>query len=446
MTDLRRPSHHGRPGRRRTPFLLIELATLLSGTGNGVAAVALPWLVLERTGRPAAAGIVAAASALPMLLSSLVAGTIVDRFGRRRTAVVADLLSAGAVAAIPIVDATLVLTVPVLAALAVLGATLDPAGLTARETILPEAAAVARIPIDRANSIHEAVWGTAFLIGPGIGGLLIGVVGAVPTFWITAVGFAISAGLLLCLRLAQARQATPAPEGLWRGTINGLAFVWRDRLMRTIGLVTMGLVAFYLPVEGVLLPVYFTEQASPQRLGVIVMSMSAGGIVGALLFGWLAHRMRRRTAFVVAFLGTGVALVGLAVLPPYPVMVACAVVTGLAYGPVNPLANYAIQTRTPERLRGRVFGVLTSSAYAAGPAGYVLAGPLVEWIGVGPAFLLLAGGILILALSTPLMRSLTELDAAPRYAPAPSEVVSHGGPPLGEQWVPAARPDDSSLD
>src|SRR5262245_57118297 len=99
MADLRRPSHVGRLGRRRTPFLLIESATLLSGTGNGVAAVALPWLVLERTGRPAAAGIVAAAAALPMLLSSLVAGAIVDRFGRRRTAVVADLLSAGAVAA-----------------------------------------------------------------------------------------------------------------------------------------------------------------------------------------------------------------------------------------------------------------------------------------------------------------------------------------------------------
>jgi hypothetical protein len=43
-------------------------------------------------------------------------------------------------------------------------------------------------------------------------------------------------------------------------------------------------------------------------------------------------------------------------LPPYRVTLACAVVTGLAYGPVNPLAN-AIQTRTPERLRGRVVGV-----------------------------------------------------------------------------------------
>jgi MFS family permease len=432
--------------RRWTPLILLESATLLSGTGNGVAAIALPWLVLERTGRPTAAGIVAAASALPVLISSLVAGTIVDHFGRRRTAVVADLMSAVAVAAIPVVDMTVGLTVPVLAGLAILGATLDPAGLTARETILPEAAAVARLPIDRANSIHEAVWGTAFLVGPGVGGVLIGAVGAVPTFWITAAGFAVSACLIFGVRLAQARQPTPAPEGVWRGTVAGLAFVWRDRLLRTIALLTMGLVALYLPAEGVLLPVYFTAENAPQRLGVLVMSMSAGGIVGALLFGWRGYRMRRRTALVAAVIGTGVALVGMALLPPYPVMLACAVVTGLAYGPVNPLANYAIQTRTPERLRGRVVGVLTSTAYAAGPAGYVVAGPLVEWVGVRTAFLILAGGILVLAVMTPAMSSLKELDVAPRYAPAPHEVVSHGGPPLGEQWVPAIRAESSSLD
>jgi len=80
--------------------VLLESATLLSGTGtgtgNGVATVALPWLILERTGSATAAGLVAAGTTLPLLLSSLFSGTVVDLVGlvgRRRVSLVSDLLS-----------------------------------------------------------------------------------------------------------------------------------------------------------------------------------------------------------------------------------------------------------------------------------------------------------------------------------------------------------------
>ena len=163
---------------RRRPLALLEAATLVSGTGNGVATVALPWLVLERTGSATATGMVAAGTALPLLLSSLFSGTVVDLVGRRRTAVISDALSCLAVAAIPLVDATVGLSVGVLVALAALGSVFDPAGITARETLLPAAGLAAGWRLERANSVHEAVWGVAFLVGPGVGGLLIATVGA----------------------------------------------------------------------------------------------------------------------------------------------------------------------------------------------------------------------------------------------------------------------------
>ncbi len=101
----------------------------------------------------------AAATTLPLLVSSLFSGTLVDRFGRRRMAIVSDVLSAIAVALIPIVDMTVGLTIPSLVLLAILGAVFDPTGLTARETMLPAAATAAGWPLDRANDIHEAVRG-----------------------------------------------------------------------------------------------------------------------------------------------------------------------------------------------------------------------------------------------------------------------------------------------
>ncbi|MFI7574622.1 MFS transporter [Micromonospora sp. NPDC049497] len=430
--------------RRRTPLLLVEAATLLSATGNGVAVVALPWLVLERTGSATAAGVVAAAGGLPLLLSSLVSGTVVDLLGRRRTAMVSDALSAASVAAIPLVDATLGLNLGWIVALAVLGAVFDPAGLTARETLLPAAAHAAGWRIERANGVHEAIFGLAFLIGPGVGGLLIATVGPGPTFWVTAAGFAVSVLLIAAVRLPGAGRPERPPSGLWRGTLEGLRFVWRDRLLRTIALITMVLVALYLPVEGVLLPAWFVAQGEPARLGAVLMAMSAGAVLGALGSSAAGRLVRRRTLMAVALVVTGVALLGLAFLPPYPVLLGFAVLVGLAYGPVNPLSNYAMQTRTPEHLRGRVVGVMTSFAYAAGPAGYLLAGPLVEGLGLRTAFLVLAGALLVAAVVAAPLPVLRALDEPPRHPPAPPGGTSgrtEGPVPLGEQWAPSAHRD-----
>lgn len=430
--------------RRRTPLLLVEAATLLSGIGNGVALVALPWLVLERTGSATAAGVVAAATGLPLLLSSLISGTVVDLLGRRRTALISDTLSALSVAAIPVVDALIGLNLTWIVLLAALGAVFDPAGLTARETLLPAAAQTARWPIERANGVHEAVWGVAFLIGPGIGGVLIATLGPGRTLWVTAGGFLLAVLLIVAVRLPGAGRPERPPAGLLAGTTEGLRFVWRDPLLRAIGLITMVLVALYLPVEGVLLPAWFVAEGQPARLGAVLMAMSAGTIVGALASGWAGRLLNRRALMAVALVVTGGALVGLAALPPYPVMLGCAALVGLAYGPVNPLSNYAMQTRTPERLRGRVVGVMTSLAYAAGPAGYLLAGPLAEGVGLRPAFLILAGALLVAALVAAPLPVLRLLDAPPLHPPAPPGGTTgrtEGPVPLGEQWAPSAHRD-----
>ena len=416
---------------RRTPLVLLEASTLLSSTGNGITIVALPWLVLERTGSPIATGVVAAATALPLLAGSLLAGTLVDALGRRRVAWLADAASALSAAAIPLVDATGGLTVPVLVALAVLGALFDPAGLTARETLLPAAADAARWRLIRVNGLHEAVFGLAYLVGPGIGGVLIAAVGAPGTLWASAAAFAISVGLVACVRVPGAGRPSRRTRGVWRATGEGLRFVWRDRLLRTLALLSVAIAALYLPVEGVILPALFVAEAAPERLGLVVMAMSAGGLAGALGFGTVGHRLHRRAAFIISVVGSCTALLAMAALPPFPVLVALAAVVGVLYGPVGPLVNTAMQLRTPEHLRGRVVGVMTSMAYAAGPAGYLIAGPLVEAFGPRGAFLAMASTLLAVVLVVMPMRGLRELDALEPCPPAPVRPVPVPGFPPG---------------
>ncbi|MGW0042583.1 MFS transporter [Rhodococcus sp. NPDC003348] len=398
--------------RRLTPLLLVNLATLLSATGNGITIVALPWLVLQQTGRATDAAVVAGAATLPLLLSSLFSGTVVDRFGRRRTSLVSDSLSALSVALIPVSSATIGLSVPLIAALAALGAAFDPAGISARESMLPAATAAAGWRLDRVNSLYEANYNVAYLIGPGVGGVLIATVGPVNTLWVTAACFAGSIVTIAFLRLdgAGVPDHETRPASMWSGTLEGLKFVWRNRLLRTLALVDMAIVALYMPVESVLFPVHFTDLGQPAQLGWVLMAMSIGGVIGALGYGALAARVRRRTLMLVAVTALGLCMVGMAFLPPLWVTLVLAAAIGLVYGPVGPIANYAMQTRSPEHMRGRVVGVMTSTAYAAGPLGYLLAGPMIDAVGLQATFFALAIPVCVIAAICFLLPALRELD------------------------------------
>ncbi len=397
---------------RRTPLLLLEAGNLVSGIGNGVAMVVLPWLVLQITGSASAAGAVASATLLPLLVSSLFVGSVVDMVGRRRVALLSDALSGLSVAAIPVLGLLDQLNAAWLIGLAVVGAALDPAGFTAREAMLPGAATTAGWPWDRANAVHEAVFGIAYLLGPGLGGLLIGLVGAQSALWATACGFGIALALTAMLRVPGAGRPEhhERPGSVWRGTREGLVFVWRQPLLRDTTLLCCLLVSAYLPFESVILPVHFTELDRPGQLGLVVTAMSAGGVVGSLSHPWFVNRWSRYRVFVGCVITACLALLGLASLPPLPAMLCLAVLTGLFWGPVQPILNLAMQVLTPEPMRGRVIGVITSTTYAAGPLGLVLAGPAVDAFGVLPTSLALASIVLAAAFLTLLPRTLRQLD------------------------------------
>ena len=123
--DAVRPAEHRSVVSRRRPFVTLEVTTVLSGTANGITLVAFPWLVLESGGDATAVALIAAAASLPLLVSMLFSGTLIDMLGRRRVAVGSDLLSMVSVAMVPVLAMTVGLNLGLLAAVAVLGAVFD---------------------------------------------------------------------------------------------------------------------------------------------------------------------------------------------------------------------------------------------------------------------------------------------------------------------------------
>jgi MFS family permease len=107
------------------PLVGVLAATAMSVTANSIVAIAVPWLVLERTGSAALAGLAGAAAIAPIVFSAVFGGALIDRIGKRRTSMIADTLSASAVAALPLADATVGLTVGLVLVLVAVGAVFD---------------------------------------------------------------------------------------------------------------------------------------------------------------------------------------------------------------------------------------------------------------------------------------------------------------------------------
>ncbi|MGV9802798.1 MFS transporter [Mycobacterium sp. NPDC003449] len=401
----------------RGPLLLILSAALTAGAGNGISMVAFPWLVLQRNGSALDASIVAMAGTLPLLVATLIAGAAVDYLGRRRVSMISDLLSALSVAAVPVLALVFgveAINVAVLAVLAAFGAFFDPAGMTARETMLPEAAGRAGWTLDHANSVYEAVFNLAYIVGPGIGGLLIATIGGINTMWVTAVAFGCSIAAVSVLRLEGTGPPDRAalPDGVWSGIVEGLRFVWHTPVLRTLAIVDLVATGLYMPMESVLFPKYFTDRDEPAELGWVLMALSIGGLVGALGYAVLSKYASRRATMLTAVLTLGVAMTVIAFLPPLPLILVLCAIVGLVYGPMAPIYNYVMQTRAPQHLRGRVVGVMGSLAYAAGPLGLIVAGPLADAAGLHVTFLALSLPMLALGLIAIALPALRQLDVS----------------------------------
>ena len=398
---------------KSTPVFLHQLSNFVSGLGNSIVMITIPWLILQETGSPAFAGLVAAISALPGLFISPIGGWLVDHIGRRSVSIGADLLSSLSVMAFPIVALTSDLSSLTILLIAVVGAIFDPAGYTARKTLLADVAKASEIKLDRLNGIHDGFMGLAWIIGPAVGAGLISTIGAVNSFWVSAALFIIAALAIAFLRVGNlGRDARDLAEQ--RGEVSnrsirvGFQVLWNDKLLRTITISILVLAAVYLPTETVVLPTYFEQLDNPAGLGIVISALAAGSTIGSFGYGWISTRLSRRTLVRMTLIGTAVSIIPMAFLPPLPLLATAAFFLGLSWGPFNPLISTLIQQRVPADQQGRVFGVQTAVFYAAPPLGMVISGLSVENVGVKTTYLFLAvilSTTAILALLTKSLRS-----------------------------------------
>lgn len=417
---------------RRSPALWLA-AYGLTLLGGGIMAAVLPLLVLQRTGDVLAAGVLATVTTTASALTGLVSGLVVDRVDRRLVTVVAGVLGAAVVAALPVVDALWGLRMTAFLVLGVLGAVVRVPAMTAQEVLLPALVRLDPRPgrLDRLIALRENLANVLLLAGPAIGGLLVALAGPASTVLVVTASTSLLAALTAALLDPRAGRVEvvlrPAPGGAVRRAVRDLAASWvflaGQRLVLGATLVSAVLVAVIAALQTTLMPAYFTALDLPALAGLTLSALAAGGLAGSVLYAALVNRVRRRTWFVLGMLGfgTGFALVG-SLASPWVVLGAAALV-GFTNAPVGAVLGVLTIEATPDGLRGRVLGAQNTLLLAAPALTAAPVAALASAVGLGAAGIALAAvavGTALVALVAPAFRDLGEPGTGDAAAPAPA--------------------------
>ncbi len=397
---------------QRRPLFALLGASAISQAGNSLAALAIPWYVLETTGSAARTGIVAFAGLVPMVLASFFGGAVVDRLGFKRASILSDLASGLTMAAIPLLAITTGLQFWQLLLLTFLGALLDAPGMTARLSLTPDLAKLAEMPLERMNALSHTISGSVNLLGPILAGVLVVAVGPRDVLWLDAASFAISAGMVAMAvpSLRHERDDGAARPG---DLLGGLRYLLADRLVLAICLTSTVVNFLTAPLFSVILPVYARISfGTAAALGLLVGAFGGGTIAGSVLYGAVGSRLPRRATLIAGFVVLGLPLFLLAVEPHLWVALLALVISGAGAGLINPLAITVLHERIPESIRGRVFGTFMAAVMVAAPLGVLLGGFLTETIGVRALLAGISAAVVLVALSMLANPALRQLDGA----------------------------------
>ena len=404
--------------RRMAPYILVELSNITGVIAGSMVFIALPWLALEITGSAASAGALVALTSIPGIFFGPILGTLIDRIGRRISGIISEVLSAITILLIPVVHHSIEVSFALLVLLALGRAMVNPAAGTARKSIIPDVAGGAKLSLERANSIHEAVFATGFAIGPAVGALFIGMIGPFDVFFVVAFFSTLSATALFFVRTPEARGDGVSETGsLLKDTILGAKTILKTPAV-LLGLsFVMTLAMIYLPTEMVVLPAHFNALNYAEGLGLLISTMAGASVIGALLFEKLQKRFKYSTILKFGFIGLGTSVLFMSLLPPFWVLLILGAVLGFSWGPLMPMLNTVIQRVIPENMRGRVFGI-EMTIWGAGPTlTAVVVGLAVDGVGVQPVYFVLAAIVLALSVFVSFNKSNKQLDAARDLAP-----------------------------
>jgi MFS family permease len=360
---------------------------LTSKLGTAMAPVATAFAVLHTGVGPGGLGWVMAARIVPVVLLLLLGGVFADRLGGRRVMIASDLVRCGAQAAFGVLLLSGHATLTAMIGAAVLSGVGEGVFSPSLQALIPRLIPDARR--NDANALLSMAVSSAGVAGPALGGMIAavpgGAAGPASVLFVDAGSYAVS--VVVLLRLSHVPQPEPGDQST---IIRDLREGWEEFRSRTwLWTTTLQFALFNALVWApylVLGPVVAEHRlGGAGAWGLVLASNSAGSVLGGLAL--LGRRPKRPfLVSVVATFGYVLTPALLASSLSLPFVCAAAALTGVGGAVGGALDNTVMQQRVPVEVLGRITAYQTLGAFALGPLGLVVAGPLGSAFGVA-AFL-----------------------------------------------------------
>jgi len=376
---------------RERNYVFYIVGQFISQLGNWVEQTAVAWILYELTNSPLLLGLSGLFRAAPMIALALFGGAIADRVPRRALLLLTE--SAMLIASLSVGMLALAERLQFwhLYVLSLVSGTLSAFSVPARQALF--AGLVPRSSMQSAVTLNAVAVRAGALVGPSIGGVALAYGGYALPFVINAVGFLGMLSALAAMRLPpRPPRAASSPAGLWHGVTDGLAFVWRNPLLK----VALGLeIVSGLFGHNVALITIIARDAigtGPRGLGLLLSALGAGGLLGMIFM--VAFQVRRHVRVILTAGALYTMLLAAFALSPWLALsMALLFALGAADGIWAVTRNTLAQSLVPDALRGRVMSVVVMATRGSAPLGRVQSGFIAGLVG-GPVAMLLGAAVI----------------------------------------------------
>ena len=384
-------------------FRLLWLGDTTSRFGSRISGVALPLIAITMLhATTLQIGLLTAASWLPWVLIGLPAGAWVDRLPRRPILLAANLSSMLLMASVPIAAWLGALNISHLLAVAVLTGAANVFAQTADQVYLRTVLAKEQLP--HGNARLQGSASVADVAGPGVAGAIAQGFGAVTGLLADALTFLVATVCLLRIKAVEAKPR-PREDGrrLSAEILAGLRFVVKDGYLRV--LTVQGAAGnLALTAYQTMLLIFLIREvgASTITVGVLLATMSVGGVIGAASATRIAAKLGTAHGMLLCQLLSAPFALLIPLTGPGP-RLAFTAVAGIAIGAgvvaANVIRGSFRQAYTPGDLLGRVTVSMQFLNYGTIPLGALLGGALGQMIGLRPAMWVMTATVAV----TPLL-------------------------------------------
>ncbi|HEU4976128.1 MAG TPA: MFS transporter [Baekduia sp.] len=381
------------PLRDSRDLRLLVAGNFVSGMGTQAALVALPYQLYVETRSAFLTGLLGAVELVPLVLMALLGGALADRHDRRRLLLLDQIGLAACSALLALLAFLGDPPVPLLYLLGALLAGFGAVQNVTRSAIVPNLVAPERLR--SALALNFGLYQLTMVLGPGLGGLLIGALGIGAAYVVDGVSCLAIVLAVVAMAPQPPHGAAEEPQRVLRSIAEGLRFVRGNQAL--LGSFAIDLLAMTFGMPRALFAVLAVSQfhAGAAGTGLLYAAVSAGATVAALTTGWLAHarRLGRIVIWAVVAWGAAIAVAGLATsLWAAAAMLA---VAGAADSVSAVCRSTINQTVTPDRMRGRMSSVFSLVVTSGPRLGDVEAGAVAAV--AGPRFSVVSGGLACVA-------------------------------------------------